>query len=268
MPVRSERSSGHRTGKQVLDRRSGVRLRGVALGSRHAQPRVRFGRSPDSIPTPEFQFLSPHFDQFAQSHRFWAPDSRHFVYFGYPTTGSRRERSRCPRRFGSPTRRPPRYGASGDGQSRVLVAEVTASALGVTSGQGQGRRQRGRALRRRCVPNVARKARYGNAATGDTASLYSRDPAVAVSREMVRSQRNGSRIGRSTEARADSAKPPSSSRYDSVGFRSARFRCWPTYRASPVSLGVVRRCSSWVPAYTTLDGHLHALARGRSGSRH
>jgi Tol biopolymer transport system component len=36
-------------------------------------------------PTPEFQFLSPHFDQFAQSHRFWAPDSRHFVYFGYPT---------------------------------------------------------------------------------------------------------------------------------------------------------------------------------------
>ena len=37
-------------------------------------------------PTPEFQFLSPHFDQFAQSHRFWAPDSRHFVYFGYPTT--------------------------------------------------------------------------------------------------------------------------------------------------------------------------------------
>ena len=25
-------------------------------------------------------------DQYAQSHRFWAPDSRHFVYFGYPTT--------------------------------------------------------------------------------------------------------------------------------------------------------------------------------------
>jgi dipeptidyl aminopeptidase/acylaminoacyl peptidase len=38
------------------------------------------------FPTPEFQFLSPHFDQYAQSHRFWAPDSRHFVYFGYPTT--------------------------------------------------------------------------------------------------------------------------------------------------------------------------------------
>ncbi len=38
------------------------------------------------FPTPEFQFLAPHFDQFAMSHRFWAPDSRHFVYFGYPTT--------------------------------------------------------------------------------------------------------------------------------------------------------------------------------------
>lgn len=38
------------------------------------------------FPTPEFQFMAPHFDQFAQSHRFWAPDSRHFVYFGYPTT--------------------------------------------------------------------------------------------------------------------------------------------------------------------------------------
>jgi len=38
------------------------------------------------FPTPEFQFLAPHFDQYAQSHRFWAPDSRHFVYFGYPTT--------------------------------------------------------------------------------------------------------------------------------------------------------------------------------------
>jgi len=38
------------------------------------------------FPTPEFQFMSPHFDQYAQSHRFWAPDSRHFVYFGYPTT--------------------------------------------------------------------------------------------------------------------------------------------------------------------------------------
>jgi hypothetical protein len=38
------------------------------------------------FPTPEFQFMTPHFDQFAQSHRFWAPDSRHFVYFGYPTT--------------------------------------------------------------------------------------------------------------------------------------------------------------------------------------
>jgi TolB protein len=38
------------------------------------------------FPTPEFQFMTPHFDQFAQSHRVWAPDSRHFVYFGYPTT--------------------------------------------------------------------------------------------------------------------------------------------------------------------------------------
>jgi WD40-like Beta Propeller Repeat len=37
------------------------------------------------FPTPEFQFMAPHFDQFAQSHHFWAPDSRHFVYFGYPT---------------------------------------------------------------------------------------------------------------------------------------------------------------------------------------
>lgn len=40
------------------------------------------------FPTPEFQFLSQHFDQYAQSHRFWAPDSRHFVYFGYPTTAN------------------------------------------------------------------------------------------------------------------------------------------------------------------------------------
>ncbi len=38
------------------------------------------------FPTIEFQFMSPHFDQFAQSHRLWAPDSEHFVYFGYPTT--------------------------------------------------------------------------------------------------------------------------------------------------------------------------------------
>jgi TolB protein len=37
------------------------------------------------FPTPEFQFMAPHFDQFAQSHHLWAPDSRHFVYFGYPT---------------------------------------------------------------------------------------------------------------------------------------------------------------------------------------
>lgn len=38
------------------------------------------------FPTPEFQFMAPHFDQFFKSHRFWAPDSRHFVYSGYPTT--------------------------------------------------------------------------------------------------------------------------------------------------------------------------------------
>jgi TolB protein len=38
------------------------------------------------FPTPEFQFMTSYFDQFAQSHQLWAPDSRHFVYFGYPTT--------------------------------------------------------------------------------------------------------------------------------------------------------------------------------------
>jgi dipeptidyl aminopeptidase/acylaminoacyl peptidase len=52
----------------------------VDRGTREVREVSRF------YPTPEFQFLSPHFDQFAQSHRFWAPDSRHFVYFGYPTT--------------------------------------------------------------------------------------------------------------------------------------------------------------------------------------
>lgn len=52
----------------------------VNRATRHVTEVGRF------FPTPEFQFLSPHFDQFAQSHRFWAPDSRHFVYFGYPTT--------------------------------------------------------------------------------------------------------------------------------------------------------------------------------------
>jgi WD40 repeat protein len=52
----------------------------VNRATRHVREISRF------FPTPEFQFLSPHFDQYAQSHRFWAPDSRHFVYFGYPTT--------------------------------------------------------------------------------------------------------------------------------------------------------------------------------------
>jgi len=52
----------------------------VNRASRQVKELARF------FPTPEFQFMSPHFDQFAQSHRFWAPDSRHFVYFGYPTT--------------------------------------------------------------------------------------------------------------------------------------------------------------------------------------
>lgn len=52
----------------------------ISRASRQVRQIARF------FPTPEFQFMSPHFDQFAQSHRFWAPDSRHFVYFGYPTT--------------------------------------------------------------------------------------------------------------------------------------------------------------------------------------
>ena len=51
----------------------------VSRSSRRVRQIGRF------FPTPEFQFLAPHFDQFAQSHHFWAPDSRHFVYFGYPT---------------------------------------------------------------------------------------------------------------------------------------------------------------------------------------
>lgn len=38
------------------------------------------------FPTPEFQFMAPHFDQYAKSHLLWAPDSEHFVYSGYPTT--------------------------------------------------------------------------------------------------------------------------------------------------------------------------------------
>jgi hypothetical protein len=40
------------------------------------------------FPTPEFQFMAPHFDQYAKSHLLWAPDSQHFVYSGYPTTAN------------------------------------------------------------------------------------------------------------------------------------------------------------------------------------
>ncbi|MGH7856630.1 MAG: TolB family protein, partial [Candidatus Binatia bacterium] len=37
------------------------------------------------LPNPEFQMLLLHFDQYALSHRVWAPDSRHFVFAAYPS---------------------------------------------------------------------------------------------------------------------------------------------------------------------------------------
>lgn len=37
-------------------------------------------------PSPEFQMTVQHFDQFALSHRLWAPDSRHLVFAAYPAS--------------------------------------------------------------------------------------------------------------------------------------------------------------------------------------
>jgi WD40 repeat protein len=36
------------------------------------------------VPNQGFETLAQGFDQYAQSYNLWAPDSRHFIYFGYP----------------------------------------------------------------------------------------------------------------------------------------------------------------------------------------
>jgi len=43
------------------------------------------------LPNPEFQMLLLHFDQYALSHRLWAPDSRHFVFAAYPADAREEE---------------------------------------------------------------------------------------------------------------------------------------------------------------------------------
>ncbi|MGH7820935.1 MAG: TolB family protein, partial [Candidatus Binatia bacterium] len=53
----------------------------VDRARRQARELVRF------LPNPEFQMLLLHFDQYALSHRVWAPDSRHFVFAAYPSGG-------------------------------------------------------------------------------------------------------------------------------------------------------------------------------------
>jgi dipeptidyl aminopeptidase/acylaminoacyl peptidase len=50
----------------------------VERQTRQAREVARF------LPNPEFQSLLLHFDQYALSHRIWAPDSRHFVFAAYP----------------------------------------------------------------------------------------------------------------------------------------------------------------------------------------
>lgn len=49
----------------------------VEIATRRTREVARF------LPSPEFQMLMLHFDQFALSHRLWAPDSRHFVFSSY-----------------------------------------------------------------------------------------------------------------------------------------------------------------------------------------
>jgi dipeptidyl aminopeptidase/acylaminoacyl peptidase len=49
----------------------------VERNTRQAREVMRF------LPSPDFQMLILHFDQYALSHRLWAPDSRHFVFAAY-----------------------------------------------------------------------------------------------------------------------------------------------------------------------------------------
>jgi Tol biopolymer transport system component len=51
----------------------------VNRADRQAREIARFS------PNQPFERLARSFDQYAQSQTFWAPDSRHFVYFGFPT---------------------------------------------------------------------------------------------------------------------------------------------------------------------------------------
>ena len=55
------------------------RLQVVNRANRQVREIARF------VPNQNFETLAQGFDQYAQSYNLWAPDSRHFVYFGYPS---------------------------------------------------------------------------------------------------------------------------------------------------------------------------------------